>query len=108
MVRIGDVVDAAYADPQALEPRALLGPARELAARDPGARIVILLDGVDELRLRDTSVDVLNWLADHTGLPDNVRFVVASGRTMSALTSWLPGTRHADRTSAGQPGQARR
>src|ERR1700733_924949 len=58
VVRIGDIVDAGYADPPALEPPALLGPARELAARDPAARIVILLDGVDELRLRDTSVDV--------------------------------------------------
>lgn len=78
VVKIGDVVDAAYAAPQALEPPALLGPARKLASRDPDARIVILLDGVDELRLRDTSVDVLNWLADHPEFPGNVRFVIAS------------------------------
>jgi WD40 repeat protein len=78
VVRIGDIVDAAYAAPQALYPAALVGPARELAARDPAARIVILLDGVDELRLRDTSVDVINWLADYPGFPDNVRFVIAS------------------------------
>lgn len=78
VVKIGDVVDAAYAAPQALEPPALLGPARELASRDPDARIVILLDGVDELRLRDTSVDLLNWLADQPEPPANVRFVIAS------------------------------
>jgi len=78
VVRIGEIIDAAYAAPQALEPSALLGPARELASRDPSARLVILLDGVDELQLRDTSVDVLNWLADHPEFPANVRFVVAS------------------------------
>ncbi|HET9971648.1 MAG TPA: WD40 repeat domain-containing protein [Streptosporangiaceae bacterium] len=39
---------------------------------------MILLDGIDELRLRDTSVDVLTWLTDHTQFPENVRFVVAS------------------------------
>ena len=94
VVRIGDIVDAAYADPQALEPLALLGPARELAARNPAARIVILLDGVDELRLRDTSVDVLNWLADHPGLPGNVRFVIATRPDDERLDQLLTG-RHA-------------
>ena len=78
VVKIGEIVDAAYAAPQALEPSALLRPARELASHDPDARIIILLDGVDELRLRDTSVDVLNWLADHPEFPANVRFVIAS------------------------------
>ncbi|HVB44090.1 MAG TPA: AAA family ATPase [Streptosporangiaceae bacterium] len=93
VVRIGDIVDAAYAAPQALEPAALLGPARELAARDPDSRIVILLDGADELRLRDTSVDVLNWLADHPEFPANVRFVIAS-RPVSARLDQLTRGEH--------------
>ena len=91
VVRIGDIVDAAYAAPQALEPSALLGPARELAGRDPAARIVILVDGVDELRLRDTSVDVLNWLADHPEFPANVRFVIASRPDDERLDQLLTG-----------------
>jgi WD40 repeat protein len=96
VVRIGDIIDAAYAAPQALEPAALLEPARELARRDPAARIVILLDGVDELRLRDTSVDVLNWIADRPDLPENVRFVIASRPDDERLDQLLSG-RHESR-----------
>ena len=77
-VTVGEIVEAAYADPQALEKPALTDPVLSLARQDPGGRIVILLDGIDELRLRDPTADVLTWLTGHTQFPENVRFVVAS------------------------------
>ncbi len=77
-VTVGEIVEAAYADPHALEKPALLDPALSLAREHPGDLIVILLDGIDELRLRDASANVLAWLTDHAMFPDNVRFVIAS------------------------------
>jgi WD40 repeat protein len=78
VVRVGEIVEAAYAAPQALEKPAILEPALRLADLDRDGRIVILLDGTDELRLRDTSVDVLTWVSAHQAFPGNVRFVISS------------------------------
>ncbi|WP_433292244.1 WD40 repeat domain-containing protein [Actinoplanes sp. CA-030573] len=61
-----------------LQDLALLDPAHELAARDPGARIVIVVDGLDELRHQLPTETVLDWLAAVNELPANVRLVLTS------------------------------
>ncbi|MEW2258459.1 hypothetical protein [Streptomyces sp. NPDC047869] len=92
--RIGDVagtvsgveIGTARLEPRLLDPDnlahlALIGPARVLAAQDPEARIVILLDALDEIADDDTVEPrkrLLHWLARSPELPGNVRVVVTS------------------------------
>lgn len=57
---------------------ALVAPAQALARSRPGERIVILIDGLDELRFRAVAADVGDWLASIAPLPPNIQFVVAS------------------------------
>jgi hypothetical protein len=57
---------------------ALLDPAEVLLRADPGARIVILVDGLDEIRYGPRGENVLPWLAGGPEIPPNVRFVLAS------------------------------
>ena len=78
-VEIGKmVVDVAMTHPAALEPPALLEPLAELARSRPEERVVVLLDGLDELRFRDAATDVGRWLTRHQEFPANLRIVVAS------------------------------
>ncbi|MFJ8793848.1 hypothetical protein, partial [Streptomyces sp. NPDC102462] len=92
--RIGDVagtvsgveIGTARLEPRLLDPDnlahlALIGPARVLAAQDPEARIVILLDALDEIADDDTvepRKGLLHWLARSPELPENVRLVMTS------------------------------
>jgi WD40 repeat protein len=78
-VEIGKmIVDVAAMHPATLEQPALLDPVAELARSHPGERVVVLLDGLDELRFRDAATDVGQWLVRHERFPANLRIVVAS------------------------------
>ncbi|WP_167828896.1 hypothetical protein [Streptomyces sp. MZ04] len=92
--RIGDVagtavgveIGTAHLEPRLLDPDnlahlALIGPAQVLAELDPDARIVILLDALDEIADDDTTEPrkgLLRWLARSPELPANVRVVMTS------------------------------
>lgn len=68
-------------DPDNLAHLALIGPAQVLAAQDPEARIVILLDALDEIADDDTTEPrkgLLRWLARSPELPANVKVVITS------------------------------
>ncbi|MEU9349104.1 hypothetical protein AB0D74_48690 [Streptomyces sp. NPDC048278] len=83
----GIAVDRLDADPEQLAPRhlqrlALLAPAKALLKKDPDARIVVIIDALDELDepgapgLRPDTVT--GWLAGCPTLPENVRIMVTS------------------------------
>lgn len=61
-----------------LQHLALLDPAALLLAEAPDARLVILVDGLDELRYHPAGESGLDWLASCPELPVNVRFVLTS------------------------------
>ncbi|MFH0522234.1 hypothetical protein ACHBTE_34380 [Streptomyces sp. M41] len=66
-------------DPDNLAHLALIGPARVLLKEDPAARIVILLDALDEATAPPAGrPGLLDWLAGSARLPRNVRVVVTS------------------------------
>lgn len=72
---------------EVLQHLALLDPAELLASIDPDARIVVLVDAVDEaMRLQDGGI--LDWLERGPELPANVRFVL-SGRFSTRWQSLL-------------------
>ena len=77
-VYIGEIGEAALEDPTALAVPALIAPLERLSRQAPEERVVILLDGLDELRVRDAPFDVGRWLNAQPGLPSNLRLVVAS------------------------------
>lgn len=90
------VTDEALLDIADLERLALRGPAAQLAAADPDARITVFIDAVDELRFRPAGGTVLDWLATCAELPLNVRFVITSrpdadllARMRTAQAQWL-------------------
>jgi WD40 repeat protein len=57
---------------------ALLDPAEVLLREEPDARIVILVDALDELRYHSRGESALDWLAACPQLPANVRFLLTS------------------------------
>jgi WD40 repeat protein len=57
---------------------ALLDPAQALIDENPQARIVVLVDALDEVRYGARGENVVSWLAACPELPANVRFVVTS------------------------------
>ncbi|KOX20748.1 MULTISPECIES: ATP-binding protein [unclassified Streptomyces] len=68
-------------DPDNLAHLALIGPAEVLAAQDPEARIVLLVDALDEIAddgTTDPRKGLLNWLARGPELPANVKVVMTS------------------------------
>ncbi|MFD4690145.1 hypothetical protein [Streptomyces sp. NPDC058463] len=79
-------IGTAHLEPRLLDPDnlahlALIGPAQVLAAQDPEARIVILLDALDEIADDDTTEPrkgLLHWLARSPELPANVQVVMTS------------------------------
>jgi hypothetical protein len=82
----GDVtgieVGRAYIEPRLLEPAtlaelALYAPAAVLTQDDPEARIVIVIDALDELA-RDSTGGLLDWLIRGPELPANVRVLMAA------------------------------
>ncbi|RPF38071.1 hypothetical protein [Streptomyces sp. TLI_185] len=83
----GIAADRLDADPELMAPRqlqrlALFDPARALLKKDPGARIVVIIDALDELDELDVPGlrpdTVTGWLADCPTLPDNVRILATS------------------------------
>lgn len=79
---VGLRVDELVADPAGLtvdqlQQLALLAPAAAARALDPGLRLVVLVDAVDELRYQRSEEPLLDWLAG-VALPDNVRFVLTT------------------------------
>jgi len=64
--------------PENLQYLALLDPAALLLTREPQARIVVLIDGLDELRYRTEGETVLDWLTKLPELPPNVCLVLSS------------------------------
>ncbi len=72
----------AHMEPRLLEPAtlaelALFAPAELLAQGDPDARIVIMIDALDELA-RDATGSLLEWLIHGPELPANVRVLLAA------------------------------
>jgi WD40 repeat protein len=61
-----------------LQHLALLDPAALLLAEAPDARLVILVDALDELRYHPAGESALDWLASCPELPVNVRFILTS------------------------------
>ncbi|MFZ2537050.1 hypothetical protein [Methanothrix sp.] len=71
-----------------LEHLALLDPARLLQKEDPSARIVILVDALDELRYYIGADSILTWLKTCPELPDNIRFILTSRSNDTFLYSF--------------------
>jgi hypothetical protein len=61
-----------------LQHLALLDPARVLVRDDPTARIVILVDALDELRYTSGRDTILDWVISCPELPPNVRFLLTT------------------------------
>ncbi|MFF3227144.1 hypothetical protein ACFYV7_30405 [Nocardia suismassiliense] len=89
--RVGEVsgtvtgIEIGYAalEPRLLEPDnlahlALLAPAEVLRTVDPTARIVILLDALDELASDHAPPSLMRWLTEGPELPANVRVLMTS------------------------------
>jgi hypothetical protein len=77
----------------ALERIALRDPAARLAAAEPAAGILILVDALDELRFQPAGVSLLEWLASCAELPPNVR-IVLSARPDPDLLARFRSTQH--------------
>jgi hypothetical protein len=83
----GDVrgieIGTASPEPRLLEPAnlahlGLIDPAEALLREDPKARIVILLDALDELAGDRATASLLDWVTEGPELPPNVSVVVTS------------------------------
>lgn len=72
------VIEPRLIDTADLANMALADPARALLEVDPGARIVVLVDALDEVRYHNVETNLLRWLANCPALPANVRFVLTS------------------------------
>ncbi|MFI6722804.1 hypothetical protein [Streptomyces atratus] len=82
----GVEIGTAHLEPRLLDPDnlahlALIGPAQVLAEQDPEARIVILLDALDEIADDHTTEPrkgLLHWLTRSPELPANVKVITTS------------------------------
>lgn len=63
---------------QDLQYLGLLDPARLLLQTDPEARIVVLVDALDELRYSPAEPDILRVLRELPEVPPNLRFLISS------------------------------
>lgn len=61
-----------------LQHLALVDPARRLAESDPEAKIVVLIDALDEVRFSPVDPDIVRALRELPELPGNLRIVVSS------------------------------
>ncbi len=78
-ISIGRIVaEKRFLELENLQYLALLDPARLLQQQDPNARIIILIDALDELRYNSRQNNILQWLAGCPELPPNICFVVTS------------------------------
>ncbi|GAB2960808.1 hypothetical protein [Saccharothrix stipae] len=94
------VGDPRLIEPENLQHLALIAPAIALDEVDPAARVVVVVDAVDELRFQPDQqyrpANVLDWLATCPELPPNVRVVVSArpdddllARFRGAQQPWL-------------------
>ena len=79
------VAEERFLDLENLQYLALLDPAQVLLREEPDARLVLLIDALDELRYRARSEragrgSTLDWLAACPELPANVRVLLTSRR----------------------------
>jgi hypothetical protein len=72
------VINRRLIDPDNLQFLALFDPARALWQTEPTARILILVDALDELHNNSKQESIVDWLASCPELPPNVRFVLTS------------------------------
>ncbi|MHC2842870.1 hypothetical protein [Bradyrhizobium diazoefficiens] len=79
------VVDSRLLTAADLLDLALIHPARALARVDPDELIVILIDALDEIRYHAEAENILAWLTNCPDLPANIRFVLTSRPSDSAL-----------------------
>ncbi len=78
-VHVGEYVQDPRLIPlEDLQHMALLDPASALLRTEPSARIVVLVDALDEIRYHPSSQSLLDWLAHAPELPANVRLVLTS------------------------------
>ena len=61
-----------------LQNMALFDPARTLAEQKPAARLLVIIDALDELRYRSEGSALLQWLAELPELPPNLCFILTS------------------------------
>lgn len=71
-------VDPRLEQPGILTSLALADPARLLLEDEPRARIIVLVDGIDELASTVGGGELLDWLLAGPELPPNVRVVLTS------------------------------
>ena len=84
-------VDPRLLAPETLQYLALLDPAALLAKAEPEARVVVLIDGIDEVTRSGGARDILDWLKDGPELPPNVCFVLdLASRSAAATASGSP------------------
>jgi tetratricopeptide (TPR) repeat protein len=74
------VADARLLPNEKLQYLGLFDPAKILSKADATAKIIILIDGLDELRFSHIVDDILKWLSGLgiSEIPSNIRFVIAS------------------------------
>jgi tetratricopeptide (TPR) repeat protein len=72
------VVEERFLELSNLQHLALLDPARVLGRDDPAARIIILVDALDELRYTSGRHTILDWLVSCPELPQNVCFILST------------------------------
>jgi WD40 repeat protein len=96
---IGLAVKTLTSDPRLERPEilarlALTDPAEQLLRDDPDARIVLLVDGLDELASTPGGDELLEWLTAGPELPSNVRLVLTSREheALERLRRGRPGT----------------
>jgi hypothetical protein len=66
------VAEKRFLDLDTLQYLAVLDPTQVLAREDPSARIVILVDALDEVRPAADQRSILDWLTSCPSLPGNV------------------------------------
>jgi tetratricopeptide (TPR) repeat protein len=89
-LRVGEwIADPRLIEIDDLQQMALYGPARTLLRIDPKARIVILVDALDELRFGEENGNLMQWLANCPPLPENVRIVLTSRPSRDQLATFI-------------------
>jgi tetratricopeptide (TPR) repeat protein len=89
-LRIGEwIADPRLIEIDDLQQMALFAPARSLLRISPDARIVILVDALDELRFGEASGNLLEWLTNCPPLPENVRIVLTSRPSSQQLDVFI-------------------
>jgi hypothetical protein len=105
----GVAVGSATLEPRLLAPPelqylALIDPANVLAVQDPAARVVLLIDALDEAATGDWPGSILTWLRQLPELPPNVRFVVTSRPGALDSVGRHPASLREIRIDGGMPG----